>query len=199
MKATESFCIELAGAPALILGQALGDQRHVFKLEEMNQLAVLTSSAHHAIDMFLAAPSPVIIHLPASAHATTWFCLLALSKLSLLFQTRGDQAIEAGVDKKSINDKGVSIIQRFQELDPGEEGFWTSSRRVIASMLAWLEKSSADARPKSASTDRHTQNYRPPVSSLEQAPATEVGFSWTDALDAELWQQMLDNFTWYGL
>ncbi|KAL4970627.1 uncharacterized protein BDV14DRAFT_195308 [Aspergillus stella-maris] len=193
-----SLRIELAGARALILGQALGGQHHVFELERANQLTGLTASAHYAIDTFLAAPSSLIVHLPASAHATTWFCLLALSKLGLLFQTRGDQAIKVGLDNKSIHDKGAAIMQRFQDLDPGEEGFWTSSRKIIASMLAWLKKAGADARPKSASTDIHTQNDWSPVGSPGQATAMDVEFSLMDALDAELWQQMLDNFTSFG-
>ncbi|KAL4956321.1 hypothetical protein BDW69DRAFT_203445 [Aspergillus filifer] len=192
-----SLRIELAGAPALILGQALGGQRHVSELEKANELTGLTASAHHAIDTFLAVPSSLIIHLPASAHATTWFCLLALSKLSLLFQTRGDQAIKVGLDNKSIHDKGAAIMQRFQDLDHGGEGFWTSSRKIIASMLAWLKKPGADVRPKSASTDIHTQNDWSPVGSPGQATAMAVEFPLTDALDAELWQQMLDNFTWF--
>ncbi|KAL4795385.1 hypothetical protein BDV19DRAFT_398754 [Aspergillus venezuelensis] len=189
---------QLAGASALILGQALGGQRHFFELEKANQLTGLTSSAHNAVDAFLATPCSLIVHLPASAHATTWFCLLVLSKLSLLFQSRGDQAIKVGLDNKSIHDRGSAIMQRFQDLGRGEEGFWTSSTKIIASMLAWLKKSGADARPKSASTDIHTQNDWSSVGFPGQATATDAESPLMDASGAELWRQILDNFTWFG-
>ncbi|KAL4778917.1 hypothetical protein BJX76DRAFT_365716 [Aspergillus varians] len=176
-----SLRIELGGAPALILGQALGRQRHVFKLQEMNQLGALTASAHHVVDSFLAAPTSVTVHFPASSYTTIWYCLLVLSKLSLLFRPNDHQAI--GVDKKKIHDKGVAIMEKFKDLSQGDD-FWASSRSVIVKMLAWLEKSHSEAQPVSTDTrmgthprccESHGSNHAPVSdSNSSQAQGSDI-------------------------
>ncbi|KAL4869245.1 hypothetical protein BDV12DRAFT_196491 [Aspergillus spectabilis] len=120
-----SLRIELGAAPALVRGQALGRQKHVFTLQEHNQLGYMTASAHCVIDIFLEMPSPAAIHLPSPAYATIWYCLLALSKLSLLFHPNERRSI--GVDrKKKIHEKATAIMQKFDELTLGDD-FWPSS------------------------------------------------------------------------
>ncbi|RDW89901.1 Zn(II)2Cys6 transcription factor domain-containing protein [Aspergillus mulundensis] len=212
--------IEIGGATALILGQALSGQQHVFKLQEMNQLEALTESAHHVVDTFLAAPVSVAAHLSAPAYATIWYCLLVLSKLSILFHPNEHRAI--GVDKKRIHDIGVAIMAKFKELAPenGKENFWARSSNVIANMLAWLQRSNGNAsgnsQPISVGHDTlgkpgsdASQDHEPKSSLAQQAVWQSAGSPgniapmdmWlqpVDAFDPSLWQQMLDNFTWFG-
>ncbi|KAL4995126.1 hypothetical protein BDV10DRAFT_137557 [Aspergillus recurvatus] len=207
--------IELGGAAALILGQALVGQGHVFKLQEINQLEALTESAQYVVKTFLAAPVSVAGHLPASAYATVWYCLLVLSKLTILFHPDEHQAL--GVNKEGLHHIGVGVMAKFKKLVPeiGENNFWTSSRNVIATMLAWLEKSdgngSCHLQTNSAGRDSHGKPITDPSQDYEQglhvaqqpdtpgnATSMDMWFQSTNYLDDGMWQQMLDNFTWFG-
>ncbi|KAL4806648.1 hypothetical protein BDV18DRAFT_137940 [Aspergillus unguis] len=206
--------IELGGAPALILGQALSEQENVFKLQELGLLEAMTSSAHYVLDAFLAAPLSVAYHLPTSSYGKLWYCLLMLSKLNIVFHVNKLSAV--GVDKKRIHDKGVAIIQKFTDLAVDKNDIWTSSRKVIANMLAWLDKSMSNVESQSASTTDPTGESEPVPESEEQEPKPDsadqpdwlttsyssqdvMDFQFSlDDIDGGLWQQMLDSFTWFG-
>lgn len=209
--------IELGGSPALILGQALGRQKYVFKLREIHQLQPLIDSAHYVVDTYLEAPASATLHFSSTTYSTIWFSLLVLSKLSLLFHPNRQQV--TGVNKKHIQDKGAEIIQKFKDISLEEDGFWKSSIRAISTLLAWLEKSNTEARPGSASADVHTacdnsdsisqsshflgpnathqpgwpQTYTPDIVASMNGQSQS-----TDDFDVHLWQQMLDSFTWFG-
>ncbi|KAL4743284.1 hypothetical protein BDV11DRAFT_166407 [Aspergillus similis] len=190
------------------------EQRHVFKLREIGQLKALTDSAQYVVNTFLAAPISAAGHFPASAYTTVWYCLLVLSKLSILFHP--DEHRTLGVDKESIRHVGVDIMVRFKNLTPeiGENNFWMSSRNAIANMLAWLEKSNGNVGGHSqtdfAGRDGHgkpmidsPQDYELGSNVAQQlefsgsAAPWNIWFQSTDYLDARLWQQMLDNVTWF--
>ncbi|KAL4934727.1 Zn(II)2Cys6 transcription factor domain-containing protein [Aspergillus undulatus] len=209
--------IELGAADALVLGQALRQQKDVFKLQELNHLTTLIKSARYVVDVFLSVPSAEVVHLPASTYATIWYALLSLSKLSLLFHPDRHQFI--GVDKKIIQNRGVAIVRKFEEISVGAD-VWASSKKVVGNMLAWLNRTNAEPEPGSVSLNTRpasSQNgdygafqssprepwmdhpARPPTASSENAASLDLDmqFEPTDELDAAAWQQMLDNFTWF--
>ncbi|KAL2822683.1 hypothetical protein BDW59DRAFT_163665 [Aspergillus cavernicola] len=194
--------IELGATATLVLGQALRRRRDVFKLQEMNHLGTLTASAHYVVDTFLSVPSAAVIHLPTSTFTTIWYALLSLSKLSLLFHPSEHQAI--GVDKNTIHSKGVAIVRKFEELSLGAD-VWTSSKKVVGNMLAWLDKTNnnitAQFGPDSwqgQGTYLESQPVWPPSDSPEHVASMDMQFQLSDELDAAVWQQMLDSFTWVG-
>ncbi|KAL3478354.1 hypothetical protein BJX99DRAFT_108027 [Aspergillus californicus] len=217
--------IELLATPALILGQALSHRRDVFKLQELNKLHLLTTSAFQVVDTWLEIPSTVAMHLPANAYNTIWYCMLALCKLSLLFDSDSTETVAVG--KKNIYERGVAIIQRFEEMSRSED-VWLNSKEVVGTMLAWLERTSSGAenqRGPAVSTSRlggngnHDDADKRPLEHehtwegqgvdisqpsgwlATEAPGTVVSsdmqFHPTE-LDTAMWQQMLDNFTWFG-
>ncbi|KAL4878799.1 hypothetical protein BJY04DRAFT_220863 [Aspergillus karnatakaensis] len=192
--------LEVGAAPALLLGQSLRRQSHVFKLQELNQLEFMTTSAQQTIDTFLKMPSATALHLTSAAYATIWFCLLAISKLSLLF--RPHELLSMGMDRAKVHENGVAIIRKFETLS-SKEGFWTSSKRVVGSMLAWLEKSSSDSqRPQTAEAGSAQHQDAGTVPSTEAVPENDgtmdVQTQADDDIDFGVWDQMLDSFTWFG-
>ena len=61
-----------------------------------------------------------------------------LSKLSLLFPNNTAELF--GVDNEKIRNVGVAIMQRIGPFSQGG-GVWENFKKVIGSMLLWLEKS----------------------------------------------------------
>lgn len=104
----------------------------------MGQLQAITSSAHRIVATFLTTPSTVAVHLPTSSYTIVWYGLLVLSKLSLLFSN--DAAEPLGVDNQRIRNVGVAIMQKIGSFSQRGD-FWENSKKVIGSMLSWLEKS----------------------------------------------------------
>ncbi|KAH8692266.1 hypothetical protein BGW36DRAFT_304239 [Talaromyces proteolyticus] len=154
--------LELSAAHTLVLGQALWRRRDIFELQEINHLKTLTTSAHNIISTFLAVPSSVAVHLPASAYMTIWYGLLVLSKLSLLFHP--DESQVTSVDNKRTHERALAVIQKFEELPPGDN-VWTNSIKVVRNLLSWLEKMKAEA-----------QRHVPPSSAL-MSPSTGYRFN----------------------
>lgn len=157
-----------------------------------------------------------MVHLPSSTYATIWYALLCLSKLSLLFHA--DEHGSIGLDKRAIHSRGVAIIQRFGKLSVGND-VWSSSKKVVGNMLAWIDKTEAgqqDPVPPSTRaaqnihdsqvSDQHSrpenarlepQPMQPPSNPPEQATSIDMQFQPTYELDAAMWQHMIDNFTWF--
>lgn len=129
--------------PILVLGHSLRRQRDVFHIHEMGQLQAISSSAHRIVETFLNTPSTVAVHLPTSSYNILWYGLLVLSKLSLLFSN--DAAELLGVDNQKIRNAGVAIMQKIGSFSQGND-VWENSKKVIGSMLLWLEKSKPETR-----------------------------------------------------
>lgn len=217
---TGTLSLELSAAPTLVLGQALWRRRDVFKILEINQLKTLTDSAHSIINTFLTIPSSVAVHLPSSAYSTIWYGLLVLAKLTVLFHPDESQ-VASVVDNKGTRDRGLAIIQKFGEFSPGDNNVWGSSITVVRKLLSWLENSNA---PSSSITFNNSSSHGNPIqlpqcqgssqgesgqvgdNSVQQVMSpehhvTSKGNTWdglTDEFDDNLWQQMLDSFTWFG-
>lgn len=135
--------LELSATPILVLGQSLRRQRDVFYIHEMGHLQAISSSAHRIVATFLSTPSAVAVHLPTTSYTILWYGLLVLSKLSLLFPN--DTTEPFGVDNKKIRNVGVAIMQRIGSFSQGGD-VWENSKKVIGSMLLWLEKSNPETR-----------------------------------------------------
>lgn len=161
------------------------------------------------------------MHLPSNAYNTIWYCLLALSKLSLLFDSDSVEVVAVG--KKNIYERGVAIIQRFEEMSKNED-VWLNSKEVVGTLLAWLEKTNAvgnqrdNAVPTTRTAGSHegsdkqpveqiwegqgidisNQSVWPPMEDLETVVTSDLQFHPIEGMDIAVWQQMLDNFTWFG-
>lgn len=135
--------LELSATPILVLGHSLRRQREVLYIYEMGRLQCISSSAHRIVATFLSIPSTVAVHLPTSSYTILWYSLLVLSKLSLLFSE--DPAEQLGVDNQKIYNVGVAIMQRIASFSQGDD-VWENSKRVVGSMLVWLEKSKTETR-----------------------------------------------------
>lgn len=109
----------------------------------MGQLQTVCSSAHRIVTTFLSTPSTVAINLPTTSYTILWYGLLVLSKLSLLFPD--DAAESIGVDNQKIRSVGVAIMQRIGSFSQ-EGDVWENSKKVLGSMLLWLEKSKPETR-----------------------------------------------------
>jgi len=135
--------LELSAIPILVLGNSLRRQRDVFHIYEMGQLQCISSSAHRIVGALLTTPATVAVHLPTSSYTILWYGLLVLSKLSLLFSN--EPAEQLGVDNQKIRNVGVTIMQRIASLSQGGD-VWENSKKVVGSMLVWLEKSKTETR-----------------------------------------------------
>lgn len=109
----------------------------------MGQLQRISSSAHRIVATFLSIPGTVAVHLPTTSYTIVWYGLLVLSKLSLLFPN--DAAEPLGLDNRKIRDVGIAITQRIGSFSQGGD-VWENSKRVVGSMLLWLEKSKPETR-----------------------------------------------------
>lgn len=135
--------LELSAIPILVLGHSLRRQKDVFHIHEMGQLQAITSSAHRIVTTFLSTSSTIAIHLPTTSYTLLWYGLLVLSKLSLLFPNNTSKPL--GVDNEKIRNVGVAIMQRIGSFSQGGD-VWENSKKVIGSMLLWLEKSKPETR-----------------------------------------------------
>ncbi|KAJ0416239.1 hypothetical protein BJY00DRAFT_238069 [Aspergillus carlsbadensis] len=214
-----SLRLKLGGLPALVLGHALRRRSDVFSLRDANQLDVLTKSAHNIIDMFLIMPSSVAVCLPSSSYGTIWYCLLLLAKLSLLFPAAEGRIL--GVDYPTIRTAALGVIAKLQSLSVGED-VWHNAVAVQEKMLSWLERAGSDppslfhsprkqagyAGDKALSLSnaqwikemgehRGGQNNISTPSAV-QAASIDTPYALPNDMDSNLWQQMLDSFTWFG-
>ncbi|KAL2869453.1 uncharacterized protein BJX67DRAFT_379007 [Aspergillus lucknowensis] len=212
--------IELGAVPALVLGRILRYRSDVFQLRNLNLLESLTASSQKTIDTFVVVPSTTAIHLPVPTYGTIWYCLLMLAKLCLLFSS--EEAQKFGVDKSTVQKNGVAIIAKFKELTIGDD-VWANSIKVVERMLSWLEKASTEGQspftpPKKRLTQRRDGSCQTTVQASvpgdghksareaaiaphrapEHASPTGLWDQTPDDPAFDLWQQMLDSFTWVG-
>ncbi|PYH92521.1 hypothetical protein BO71DRAFT_329731, partial [Aspergillus ellipticus CBS 707.79] len=140
--------LELYALPTLVLGQALGRQRYVFYLIEIKQLSKLTYSAYKGVTTFLAIPATVAVHLPTASFVIIWHSLMVLSKLSLIF---GSQTEIVEIRKKTVHDVGLALMRKLDEMSRGDD-VWANCKRIIGSMVSWLENSKSEPqRPQTSS------------------------------------------------
>lgn len=112
-------------------------------LYEIGRIQAITSSAHRIAATFLITPFNAAVHLPISSYTILWYALLVLSKLSLLFPS--DVAEPLGVDNLKIRNVGIAIMQKIGSFSQGGD-IWENCKKVIGSMLSWLEKSNLETR-----------------------------------------------------
>lgn len=217
--------LELSAAPILVLGHSLRRQGDVLYIHEMGQLEAISSSAHRIVATFLTTPSTVAVHLPTTSYTILWYGLLVLSKLSLLFPN--DTAEPLGIDNQRIRNVGVAIMQRIGSFSQGGD-VWGNSKKVIGSMLLWLEKSKPETRETdfdktiptvsiSNVSDHTASNQDGETPMLETIQGTDVQETWpmnespaqshsvayieahaAMDWDASLWQEMLESLPWFS-
>ncbi|KAL2846885.1 hypothetical protein BJY01DRAFT_263211 [Aspergillus pseudoustus] len=223
-----SLRIEIVATPALVLGHALRRRSDVFGLRAANQLGVLTKSAHTTVDLFIATPPSVCMCLPASAYGTIWYCLLMLAKLSLLFPADegracgvDDATIRAAAlrvngklqtmsigddvwrNAVSVQEKMLAWLERAGADAPalfhspkkqaGASSAGTSDKVPCLPSVQWMKELAGDAHRAKQEQQRHVTNM--PAADI---PSTDTQFCLADDMEFGLWQQMLDNFTWFG-
>jgi hypothetical protein len=169
--------------------------------------------------MFLTIPPSVAVCLPSSAYGTIWYCLLILAKLSLLFPPAEGRAF--GVDYPTMRTASLGVKAKLQSLIIGDD-VWRNSVAVQDKMLLWLERAGSDApslfhSPRNQSVSAGHKVPSLPIAkcfkeicehqkqqndlttpSEMQAASIDALCDIPDDIDSNLWQQMLDNFTWFG-
>lgn len=191
----------------------MGHQEDALKLRELNQLEALTASAYKTIDICLSVPDAILMHLPSSTFATIWYALLCLSKLSSFFHPNEHEAIRLNIN--TIHSRGAAIARRFEEISIGDD-VWTSSKKVIENMLAWLQRMNTKAQKNYLPQKAHSPGsvtasgnalqslpldgrnsdsrlFEPPADFPEHVATTDVE-DLPYEIDATMWQQMLDIF-----
>jgi len=137
-KVIGTLFLELKAIPTYILGHEIRHRNNIFSPDHTSQLRALLSSTHASVSSLLELPLDTIVHLPACSLTTLWYCLLILSKLTLLAPTDVWNE-KIGLEKKSVYQLGLDTMEKFGALSTGDD-VWANSRRVIGSMLSWLEK-----------------------------------------------------------
>ncbi|KNG87112.1 hypothetical protein ANOM_005303 [Aspergillus nomiae NRRL 13137] len=131
-----AYVFELKVKPVLVLGQIVYHRNDTFLLDEMDQLDDLISSAESFIASFLEAEPEIAIHLPLSFYTYLWYALLVLSKVLLLSDLEWEMTTGLG---RRIHGVALAAIAKHGELSRGND-VWANSKRVIGSMISWLEK-----------------------------------------------------------
>lgn len=149
--------LELKAIPTYILGHEIRHRNNIFSPNHTSQLQALLSSTHASVSSLLELPLDTIVHLPACSLTTLWYCLLILSKLTLLAPTDVWNE-KIGLEKKCVYQLGLDTMKKFGALSTGDD-VWANSRRVIGSMLSWLEKHEmSNLQPSNIEPHRATPN-----------------------------------------
>jgi hypothetical protein len=156
-KVIGTLFLELKAIPTYILGHEIRHRNSIFSPNHTSQLRALLSSTHASVSSLLELPLDTIVHLPACSLTTLWYCLLILSKLTLLAPTDVWNE-KIGLEKKSVYQLGLDTMKKFGALSTGDD-VWANSRRVIGSMLSWLEKHEmSNLQPSNIEPHRATPN-----------------------------------------
>ncbi|KAE8370355.1 hypothetical protein BDV27DRAFT_79170 [Aspergillus caelatus] len=133
---TYAYIFEVKIKPVLVLGQIVYHRNDRFLLDEMNQLGNLISSAESVITSFLKSLPEIVVHLPLPFYTYLWYALLVLSKVLLLSDLEWEKTTGFG---RRIHGIGRAAIEKHGEVSRGND-VWANSKRVIGSMISWLEK-----------------------------------------------------------
>ncbi|KAB8224916.1 hypothetical protein BDV33DRAFT_187882 [Aspergillus novoparasiticus] len=132
----DAYVFEVKVKPVIILGQIVYHRSDAFLLDEMDQLDSLISSSESFITSFLETLTEIAIHLPLSFYTYLWYALLVLSKVLLLSDLEWERTTRLG---RRIHGIARAAIEKHGELSSGND-VWANSKRVIGSMISWLQK-----------------------------------------------------------
>ncbi|PYH69570.1 uncharacterized protein BO88DRAFT_36183 [Aspergillus vadensis CBS 113365] len=210
--------LELSATSILVLGR-----HHCIPYCDLQQLQALSSSAYNTINIFLAIPSPALVHLPASSYNILWYSLLLLSKLHLLFHAQFDIP---GIRRHDIQGIGLALMKKL-EGNLREDDALMNCKTVLRSMLAWLENTTCEQQQGQVDLSiqglgyehENSQLYHLSPSSLRGHANKVTGSQWAirgprsltashespsvysggERGDREtaLWENMLDEFDWH--
>ncbi|KAE8140259.1 hypothetical protein BDV38DRAFT_280255 [Aspergillus pseudotamarii] len=221
---TYACIFEVKAKPVLVLGQIVYHRNDKFLVDEMNQLDNLISSAESFIASFLKASPELMVHLSLSFYTYLWYALLVLSKVLLLSDLEWERTTGFGW---RIHGIARAAIEKHGKVSRGND-VWANSKRVIGSMISWLEKHQDLPGPEqrlrnhpsstmhypsaSAGSDLNESRRQTtfPTHQLDYCQvATEFRFGQIalegmgdgvdDYWDAILWQQMLEGPVFPGL
>ncbi|RMZ46058.1 hypothetical protein CA14_005393 [Aspergillus flavus] len=133
---TYGYVFEVKVKPVIVLGQIVYHRNNVFLLDEMEQLENLITSSESFITSFLEALPEIAIQLPLSFYTYLWYALLVLSKVLLLSDLEWERTTGFG---RRIHGIARAAIEKHGELSSGND-VWANNKRVIGSMISWLEK-----------------------------------------------------------
>lgn len=132
----DGYVFEVKVKPVIVLGQIVYHRNNVFLLDEMEQLENLITSSESFITSFLEALPEIAIQLPLSFYTYLWYALLVLSKVLLLSDLEWERTTAFG---RRIHGIARAAIEKHGELSSGND-VWANNKRVIGSMISWLEK-----------------------------------------------------------
>ncbi|KAE8330722.1 hypothetical protein BDV39DRAFT_212672 [Aspergillus sergii] len=132
----DAYVFEVKVKPVIVLGQIVYHRKDGFLLYEMDQLDNLISSSESFITSFFEALPEIAIHLPLSFYTYLWYALLVLSKVLLLCDLEWERTTGLG---RRIHRIARAAIEKHGELSSGND-VWENSKRVIGSMISWLQK-----------------------------------------------------------
>lgn len=133
-----TLSLDLQAIPTYILGHEMRHRNSISGSSDTGQLCFLLRSTYSSVSSLLELPLDTMVHLPLSSHTTLWYCLLILSKLTLLSSTDvWDE--KAGFKKEDVYQLGLDVMTKFRALSIGDD-VWANSGRVVGSMLSWFEK-----------------------------------------------------------
>ncbi|KAB8245387.1 hypothetical protein BDV35DRAFT_381486 [Aspergillus flavus] len=132
----DGYVFEVKVKPVIVLGQIVYHRNNVFLLDEMEQLENLITSSESFITSFLEALPEIAIQLPLSFYTYLWYALLVLSKVLLLSDLEWERTTGFG---RRIHGIARAAIEKHGELSSGND-VWANNKRVIGSMISWLEK-----------------------------------------------------------
>ncbi|RAK95382.1 uncharacterized protein BO80DRAFT_450249 [Aspergillus ibericus CBS 121593] len=214
--------MEMSAIPVLVLGHALGRQKDIFQIRKTRELISLISYAYNTVTIFLTIPSAAFVHLPASSYNTLRYSLMVLSKLSVLF---GWQLGIPEIKKDNIHSVALALLRKFGDLS-AEDDVWANCKKVVGSMLLWLENTSdlQHAEPGLSQSvvyrNEGTHGHHTEPSSWQgQVPRSQGSNSGShqlelslasqhiphasgdvpDGWNADIWEQMLEELAWLGL
>lgn len=210
--------LELSATSILVLGR-----HHCITHCDLQQLQALSSSAYNTINMFLAIPSPALVHLPASSYNILWYSLLLLSKLHLLSHARYDIP---GIKGHDVHTLGLALMKKM-EGSLREYDALMNCKMVLTSMLVWLENTTCERQQEQVDLSTQGSGYEHESTRLHhlgpnalRGHAKEVTSSRTgmcgcrsptathksptvypgserEDRDMTLWENMLDEFDWH--
>ncbi|GJP95530.1 hypothetical protein AlacWU_08429 [Aspergillus niger] len=176
--------IELSATSMLVLGR----QKYISH-DNVQRLQALCSSAHDTINTFLAIPSPVLAHLPASSYNILWYSLLLLSRLCLLFHAQPEIS---GIKKHDIHTLGLALMKEMEgQFREGDA--LANCENVLRSMLVWLENNASEQQQGQVDLSARGSEYEHESTRLHHSGHPQGD---RNSREAALWGQMLEDLDW---
>ncbi|KAB8212559.1 hypothetical protein BDV34DRAFT_208278 [Aspergillus parasiticus] len=174
----DAYVFEVKVKPVIILGQIVYHRNDAFLLDEMDQLDSLISSSESFITSFLETLTEFAIHLPLSFYTYLWYALLVLSKVLLLSDLEWERTTRLG---RRIHGIARAAIEKHGGLSSGND-VWANSKRVIGSMISWLQKHQ-DLRGPEQRLRNHPSSTMPHLTVVDentQYPSASTGSKSTE-------------------